>query len=389
MKKQVRLTAKETSATNRDFYNLFRPIAPSLDIIGKVAQVISAITEAVTIWHITQTEMADYSKVVAVTVSLIATLLVVAILELGGRKFLQVVTRALVWKRLKNTWYILLFAIVTIITVGMGVLSFRLSTNGIQHAFVSNVPVTIDIDNVGIKSDYRKDVAMITKEFDKEWALIKENHQDEVASTIENYDAQIAAAALKEKSFSQKYRAGAKWAKSHIDKYRKQEALLLLKKTKVIAALKADQTKKFESWRKRKNNAIANEKKDMKSTIATAISKQDKINSSKMSNATFWGALFSWLVGFSVVLAFICIVTVEVYRRGSGIQVEYEEEEKDDSILEMIWKGIVIRFDNFFRIRAERFANMASSNAPQQRSIGFNYPRPTINNELENELPSS
>lgn len=381
MKKQVRLTAKETSATNRDFYNLFRPIAPSLDLIGKVAQVISAITEAVTIWHITQTEMADYSKVVAVTVSLVATLLVVAILELGGRKFLQVVTRALVWKRLKNTWYILLFVIVSIITIGMGVLSFRLSTNGINHAFISNVPVTIDIDNAGIKSDYRTDFAMVTKEFDKEWTLIKENHQDEVASTADNYDAQIAAVALKEKSFSRKYRAGEKWAKGHVDKYQKQGSQLLLKKTKAIAALKSSQTKKFENWRKRKNNAIANEKKDMKSTIATAISKQDKINSSKMSDATFWGALFSWLVGFSVVLAFICIVTVEVYRRGSGILVEYEEEEKDDSILEMIWKGVSMRVDNFFRVRAENFANMAQSKTPQQRSIGFNYPRPTMNNE--------
>jgi hypothetical protein len=386
MKKQVKLTATETSATNRDFYNLFRPIAPSLNLIGKVAQVISAITEAITIWHITQTEMAGYSKSVAIFVSLLAMLLIVSILELGGRKFLQVVTRALVWKRLKNTWYILLFGIVSLITIGMGVLSFRLSTNGIQHAFISNVPVTIDIDDSKIKTDYRTDRATVAAEFDQEWKMIKENHQDIVASTAENHDAQIAVLALKESSFEQKYRSGAKWAKGHAEKYRNQASLLLSKKTNTIARLKSDQTKKLEDWRKRKNNAIASEKSDMKLTIAMATAKQDKVISSKLTTATFWGALFSWLVGFSVVLAFICIVTVEVYRRGSGIQVEYEEEDQDPSILEMFYHGLMMRWDNFFRIRAERFANISRSDSTQ-RSIGFNYPRPTMGNELGDDLP--
>ena len=386
MKKQVKLTAKETSATNRDFYNLFRPIAPSLDIIGKVAQVISAITEAITIWHITQTEMAAYSKSVAIIVSLLAMILVVSILELGGRKFLQVVTRALVWKRLKNTWYIMLFAIVTFITIGMGVLSFRLSTNGIQHAFISNVPVTVDINDAAIKSDYRKDVADINSEFDKEWKLIKENHQDVVASTAENYDAQITAVALKEASFESKFRSGAKWAKGHIDKYRKQGAQLMSKKTNAIAALKSEQTKQLKDWRNRKNKATSAEKQEMKSTIASAVAKQDKVISSKLDTATFWGTLFSWLVGFSVILAFICIVTVEVYRRGSGIQVEYEEEDLDPSILEMFWNGLTMRFDNFFRVRAEKFAKISSPDTTQ-RSIGFNYPRPTMTNGYDEDLP--
>jgi len=130
MKKQVQLKATETAATNKDFYNLFRPIAPGIDLMGKVAQVISALTEAITIWYITQSELAQFPKMVAVTVSVIAMLLVVAILELGGRKFLQVLTRALIWKKLQNAWYIALFSIVSLVTVGIIVISFRLSTNG-------------------------------------------------------------------------------------------------------------------------------------------------------------------------------------------------------------------------------------------------------------------
>ena len=91
MNKQVKLKAKENAPTNSDFYHLFRPIAPSIDIIGKVAQVISGLTEAITIWYITQSEMAGSSKALSIVVSILAMILVVALLELGGRKFLQVI----------------------------------------------------------------------------------------------------------------------------------------------------------------------------------------------------------------------------------------------------------------------------------------------------------
>ena len=185
MQKQVKLQVKETAATNRDFYNLFRPIAPGIDVIGKVAQVISGLTEAVTIWYITQSEMAGTSKFLSITISIVAMILVVALLELGGRKFLQVLTRALVWKRLKNAWYIGLFVIVSAITIGMGVLSFRMSTNGINYAFMSNVPVGMTFDEKALQSSYQTKVKTISEQANQELALLREHHEG-VTKSIEH-----------------------------------------------------------------------------------------------------------------------------------------------------------------------------------------------------------
>ena len=387
MNKKTKLKVRETSATNRDFYNLFRPIAPSIDIIGKVAQVISAVTEAITIWHITQSELAGASKLVAITVSIFAMLFVVALLELGGRKFLQVLTRTLVWKRFQNAWYISLFVIVSFITIGMGVMSFRLSTNGIQHAFVSNVPVVATVDDGGLRTNYRTDVKDISARFDSELKLIQENHKDVMASTEKKYDAQIAAAESKANQYQRKYNGGAKWAAGHVTKYEKKASQLLTAKTNAIVKLQDANTSKLNAWQKRKNKEIAEEKQTLKKSIAKAEASQTKVHQSELQDATFWGALFSWLVGFSVILAFVCIITVEVYRRGSGIQVEYEEEDKDPTILEMFWNGLTMRFDGFFRSRAERFANVSSASSSSQRSIGFNYPRPTMGSD--SNLPSN
>lgn len=374
MKKNVKLTARETHATNSDFYNLFRPIAPSIDIIGKVAQVISALTEGVTIWYITQSEMAGSSKFVSVMVSIIAMILVIAILELGGRKFLQVLTRAIVWKRLKNAWYIALFSIVMLITVGMGVLSFNLSTNGIHHAFVSSVPVVATFDDSDIRSNYQASIKEISNRYDSDFKMVKDNHQDRITNTNSQYDARIDAALIKVSSYERKYKKGEKWAKSQADKYRKEANALETKKAAAIASVQGDYSKKLDHFQAKKDKAIQTEKGTMLAAIAKGEGTMTKIHDSKSKNASFWGNLFSFFVGFSVILAFICIVSVEVFRRGSGIEVTYEEEEQDDSILEIIWNGAKARLDAFFRGKAEKFASITPK-SPSGAGIGFNYNR--------------
>ena len=372
MNKLVKLKEKETAATNSDFYNLFRPIVPSIDLIGKVAQVISGVTEAITIWYITQSEMAGSSKFLSITVSIFAMILVVSLLELGGRKFLQVLTRAVVWNRLKNAWYIGLFAIVLLITTGMGVLSFRLSTNGINHAFVSNVPVGKTFDYSDLKKEYRTAVKEIYTQLDQDLQVIKDGHEQVIASAGTQFDSRIKSAALKAKEYDHKLAAGHKWAKSQGDKYRKKQAKLEADKANAIVGLQASYTEKLDQWQLRKSKAIESEKGRLDSSISKGESAMEEVQESKITNATFWGGLFSFFVGFSVILAFVCIISVEVYRRGSGIQVEYQEEEKDQSILVVFWDGLLSRIDSFFRGKAERFAQVPSTRI-QTKQIGFGY----------------
>jgi len=362
LNKLVKLKAKETAATNSDFYNLFRPIAPSIDVIGKVAQVISGLTEAITIWYITQSEMAGASKFVSILVSIFAMILVVSLLELGGRKFLQVLTRAVVWNRLKNAWYIGLFTIVTLITIGMGVLSFRMSTNGINHAFVSNVPVGNVFDDSTLKAEYRNNVQDIYTRLDADLQVIKDNQQSVIAGTTAQFDSRIKAANLKVADYDAKLNKGLKWARSQRDKYRKKVAALETEKAGAIVGLQASYSKQLDKWQSQKSKAIASEKASLNAAVAKGESALSKVQDSKFKNATFWGGLFSFFVGFSVILAFVCIISVEVYRRGAGIEVEYQEEEHDESVLAIFWNGLIGRFESFFRRRAESFAKIPSVN---------------------------
>lgn len=374
MQKQVKLQAKETAATNRDFYNLFRPIAPGIDVIGKVAQVISGLTEAVTIWYITQSEMAGTSKFLSISISIIAMILVVALLELGGRKFLQVLTRALVWKRLQNAWYIGLFVIVSAITIGMGVLSFRMSTNGINYAFMSNVPVGMTFDEQNLQKAYQTKIQTINEQANQELALLRENHQGVLVSTEGQYDARIAAYQGKVKSYEQKLAAGHKWAASQADKYRKKANGLASALAEKQSKQQLSYGKQIDQWKEQKTAAIDREDQRLQAAINKGEMAMLARHDAKRKDASFWGNLFSFFVGFSVILAFICIISVEVYRRGAGIEVAYEELEKADSIPLLFWQGMTGRVDNFFRRKAERFAQIPSGTPERSGRIGFDYP---------------
>jgi len=222
-----------------------------------------------------------------------------------------------------------------------------------------------------VKSDYRSTVKEIKLQFSKELELVKDANIALATTTAEQYDTQIKSADLKVAAYQKKLKAGAGWAGSHVEKYEKQIGTLETEKAASLAALTKASNKKLDDWLKRKNTALDVAKDDLNTAVARAETSLVKVQKSKFKNAAFWGTLFSFFVGFSVILAFVCIISVEVFRRGSGIEVEYQEMEKNPSIIEMIWLGFQNRFLGFFRRKAAGFAQIAAPRVHQ--SIGFNH----------------
>lgn len=382
MNQNTRLKQVESHATNREFYDLFRPIIPSMDLTGKIAQVISALTEAVTVWFIMQSELAGVTKVISIALSIIAVILVVAVLELGGRKFLQVLTRALVWKRLENFWYKVLFGIVAAMTLGLGVLSFNLSTNGIHHAFTSKATLnTIEIDHSALNTEYQTRLDRIDNRFNQDLKLLEDSHLRTVESLDKQYNAKANEALLKAEGYEQKARKGASWANSQAKKHKATAAALTTAKANKLAALNEKHSQRISVWKTARQKAIDKEQNRLDKKISEANVVQTRKADSQLKVANFWGSLFSIMVGFTIILAFFCIITVEVFRRGSGITVEYEEVEKHPSTFALLWSGVTAKASNAFRKQAEKFVAMPQTTP--QRTIGF---QPTTAPNYYNEL---
>lgn len=372
MENKLKLKAKETTATNKDFYSLFRPIIPSLHNIGIIAQIISGLTEAITVWIILQSHLTDVHKGIAIATSIIGMILIVLVLEVGGRKFVQVLTRAVVWKQFHNVWYVVLFAFVVCITFTLFVLSFNLSTKGVNYTFTSSTIAKPSFDPSALNTYHGKQLEHIATTFEDQKKVIDTNFRAVTSAKASTYDAKINEVLSKIDEYVQRHERGERWADSHAKKWRSKRNKLETEKATSLQVLSDENTKLIQAWQTDKNNAIEAEKERHMAAMDKAETLlQDNYNK-RSSTANLWGGIFSTIVGASIVLALVCIVVVEVFRRGSGIHIEYVEEEVPPSLLIMLWHGIRNRSDKLFRKRIEQFAMIQT--AKKSRSIGFNLP---------------
>jgi len=251
---------------------------------------------------------------------------------------------------------------------------------------MSNVPVGMTFDEEALQSSYQTKVKTISEQANQELALLQENHEGVTNNIDAQYTARIDALLLKVKTYERKLAAGHKWAESQADKYRKQANGLVVALAENQSKQQRSYGKKIETWKKQKAAAIDQADQRLQAAISKGETAMLARQDAKRKDASFWGNLFSFFVGFSVVLAFICIISVEVYRRGAGIEVAYEELEKADSIPLLFWNGFTGRVDNFFRRKAERFAQIPMSSPDRSGRIGFDYPTGMPKAEMEGEI---
>ena len=366
--------------TNIDFYNLFQPVIPSIDLTGKIAQCISAVTEAVTIWFICQSELSGINKIVSIVLTITAIILTVTAIELGGRKGLQVLTRAIVWKRLVNGWYWILFLFVLGITGTLFYQSFQLSTKGISQSFKQSVePVaTINDDVFFTRHQYFND--QINEKYDKQLAtIINANSKNKEAKEAE-YNSKVLAIENLIKTHTRNRNNGVKWAQSHIDKQTKIRDATKTEKAAALALITTIHNENINSLEANRVNELEKESDRHLKAVGTAEKKLNIGQQNKTDNANFWGSLFSNLVGLMIFIAFVCIVVVEIFRKGAGIEINYHENELPPSLLAVGIAGINNRLFNvsykwvsklYVHKKVFDFNYLENDGRTDRRKIGF------------------
>ncbi len=327
-------------ATNKDYYNLFQPVIPKIDSTGKIAQYISAATEAVTVWLICQSELSGINKTVAFLLSLIAVILVVTAIEIGGRKGLQVVTRAIVWKRLVNFWYWILFIAVFLITGLLFFWSFSLSTKGVNQSFKQSVKVAVTLDDAPFLERHTLLINQINTKYDNQNKTLSDAFILNFDAKEKEYLSRIEAINSKVTLHSENMVKGVKWAKSHFDKQTKIKNELIAEKERKLSDLTAIHTNDLKSVEAARMQALSKEDTRHKRTFEKAEKVLVQNHNAEKDKAAFWGSLFSNLVGFMIAIAFVCIIVVEIFRRGSGIEIDYQENELPPNLFNIFLAGL-------------------------------------------------
>jgi len=327
-------------AKDINFRNLFYPVIPSIDLTGKLAQIISALTQAVTIWFITQSKLSSLNIYLSYFLSIIAIVLVCAAIELGGRKGAQVVTRQAIWKKFENIWYYVLGIPILLVTIGLFYLSFDLSTKGVDKTFNQSVVTAITFD----ASDYdsRHDVLIdgINTKYDKQITTLTTAYTSNYSAMEGEYKSKVDAIDLLIAEHTRNTRKGVKWAQSHIDKQTRSKGAMVIEMQSALNQLTATHNTKISSIEESRAAEIAAENDRHTAEVNEAKTAAQANHDNDKQVAAFWGTLFSNLVGIMIVVALVCIVIVEIFRKGADIEITYNESELPPSTLGIAWQGI-------------------------------------------------
>jgi len=346
MENRLKLRETISKATDINLRNLFYAGIPAFDFTGKAIQAASAITQSITIWIVTQESMKGISSYISVPASILAILLICAIIEVGGRTLAKTTFRQIFWQRFDNRWYNGLGAV-----YGLGVLflfgmSYYLSTRGTHRVIDDSVIEAVVFDDSDLVAGNAVLTASINTKYDKQISTLTTAYTSSYRAKSLEFDSKIAAIQTKIDLHQRNATNGIKWAKSHKDKQTGIRDNIIIQKQQALNELTTDH-----------NNQIAGIEANRATELKEAgVSHQQRVNehkaalitnhSKKREQVEFWAWLASGGIGVLIIASLFCIGVVEFFRRGAGQQIGYEETELPPSLAGIIFKGLGNRLFN-------------------------------------------
>lgn len=342
MKKSTTVKQIKTEPTNKDFYNRFKPVISFFIITGILAQIISAGTESTSIFFGVKQQLVNFPLIVSIPLAILAVILGAPAIELIGRRGLQVCTRTLV--NIQSTtitlWDVTLFILVAGVSGTLWYQSYTLSTQGIDKSFTQNSDKTPTLDETTFLKKHNQLLAEINTRFDKQKTTKETLHLTEYLSAEQGYDGMIDEEKALIAKFIRKAAKGEKWAKSHRDKHKLKKAKIIQEKADALIVIAKNQGLKIDRIESNRSLAIQQEKNRFETEVNEAKANLAENHNTEKANAAFWGGLFANLVGILIIIAFLCIVTEEIFNKGAGIKIEYVDAETSPTPLGLMWMGI-------------------------------------------------
>lgn len=355
-----------TSPKNRDFFSLFYPAIAPMRGVGIAAQIASAATEAIIVYFLVVT------RTNSVFTAIFSAVLAVAIIEMGGRKFVQVLTRVVVWKEWETTWHKILAAFIFTVTISIFSASFFLSVQGVSLSIAHDRGT---LDTSGIQAAQAAEIQAVHEQADrieKAAQAAAQAEADRVGGVIREYET--------------KAKKGHRWAKTHAQKHGRK-----------LAQMQAQAARERKARAEKLAADIERIRAKYAAQATQAAQEHGKAEEEGKARAAAFSALLRTIAGLAVVLAYVCIIIVEVYHRGSERKHETEEVTSQwDRICRAMgkrWGRVVERIADWLEpetlpetqaggigfFRDPEVAKLAAS-AARQRAKAYENKTPTKNN---------
>lgn len=304
---------------NKQFFNRYATLIPTLSKLGILAQIISAITEIGIIYGLIYSRVLEVSPGNAQLFSICGAIIGTLFLELGIRKFTPYSINAFLYKRFSGLDFVMTIFILLVTCsffFASSSLSFRGSKEIIKVIQPSlNLESTISIDKEF--ADQKKELNQI---YTRDSARITSGYRKQIEASNKEYVALIQKEQSKLNQYQRKEQKTGSSFQTKKEKIKEKIASLEAINSNKIGHLEALQATELDLISKEYKNDL----KDSKSLYVEKINATEeanlKITTNSESSTALYGNSLAWFTIVCLLIYLFSAIIEAVHRKGSGIR---------------------------------------------------------------------
>ncbi len=348
----------KTLPTNEEFFKKYAILVPTLNILGYLAQIVSALTEIGVIYLIIYTSLRDFFPAIATFGATIGSGIGTAFIELGLRKFLPFSIRAILFKRFQGldrimTIFVILACI--LLLAASGYLSFKGSKAIVEAAAPEPVIITTLMAD-STATDKKKDAYTLYKGDSIE---IVSRYTNQLQALETSAKSAIAAGKIELRNVEAKERLTGQAFGTQKRNIRQQIADIQSEKDARVAKLEIEKAKELAGISKERKSLVQKIEADhnaQKDSIQLYNNGAVEKVSKQVKN---YGGGLAWFTVVCLIVFILSVVLNEVHQKGSGIEEIPQPNQYlfEEGVFAALRNAVSDRLNYIFHSRIRRWAD--------------------------------
>jgi len=309
----------KTLPTNEEFFKKYAMLVPTLNILGYLAQVVSALTEIGVIFLLIFSSLANIFPAVAFPVAVVGCVIGTAFLEVGLRKFTPYSVRAILYNRfqgLDRIMSIFVLAACLLLLGASGFLSFKGSKTIIEA--VAPPPATITTASADSTASAAKAETM--EQYRADSIGIASRHAAQAQALKTSAASAIAAEKIELRNIEAKERATGQTFGTQKREARKRVADIEAKRDAQLAQLGADKATALVSLTADRRSASQRIEADHSARRDSVITYNNGAVEQAAKQVKTYGKGLAWFTVVCLIVFILSVALNEVHAKGSGIE---------------------------------------------------------------------
>ncbi|NUN99956.1 MAG: hypothetical protein HUU01_05000 [Saprospiraceae bacterium] len=309
----------KTLPTNEEFFKKYAMLVPTLNILGYLAQVVSALTEIGVIFLLIFSSLANFFPAVAFPVAVVGCVIGTAFIEVGLRKFTPYSVRAILYNRfqgLDRIMSIFVLAACLLLLGASGFLSFKGSKTIIEA--VAPPPATITTASADSTASTAKAETM--EQYRADSIGIASRYEAQAHALKTSGTSAIAAEKIELRNIEAKERATGQLFGTQKRGARKRIADLEANRDAQLAQLEANKAAELANLTDERKSATQRIEADHSARKDSVTTYNNSAIQQTDNQVKTYGNGLAWFTVVCLIVFILSVALNEVHAKGSGIE---------------------------------------------------------------------